>query len=122
MSQGYMYTFQVQGCMADAPTVCGTAQIGIELLDEPLVATISGGDRAVGESDAMTLNACDASGDPDEPTAQCVGTACGSLTFTWACQVVQTAQQIADGAAVEECGSTVTATTVTPPATSSCEW
>ena len=57
------------------------------LRDEPLVASIAGGDRMIGESSALTLRAgklgvdgaysCRLSCDPDEPRAQ--------LSFAWAC-------------------------------------
>ena len=48
------------------------------LVDEPLRSGIAGGDRAVGELDEMTLDACDTTFDPDDRGAL--------LQFIWSCE------------------------------------
>ena len=88
--------------------VCGTAQSDVGLVDMPLQGYIVGGNRSVGNADALTLSACETSVDPDEPTARCILKACGTLRFEWRCSPVDQARSGCDG--------------VPPPSTTSCEW
>lgn len=71
LAAGVRYTLRVSGCMRAEPSVCGFAETEIELADSPLAGSIAGGDRSVGDDDGFRLNACESSGDPDDPSAQC---------------------------------------------------
>ena len=59
---------------------------------KPLYVEIAGGDRSVGEESAFTLNGCEETNDPDDPTARCEASGdCGtSLLFTWSCVRTET--------------------------------
>ena len=85
--QGVRYTLRLRGCMAEDLTVCGQAQVDFALIEEPLVAAISGSDRKVPLQSPFTLSACEGSRDPDDASAQCDddGDDCGTLRFYWRC-------------------------------------
>ena len=68
MTPGVQYTLTVKGCMAVDTSVCGYASTDITLIDQPLRAIISGGDRTTGEDTPFTLDAC-VSADPDDSIA-----------------------------------------------------
>ena len=76
---GVRYTLQITGCMASSNTTCGDYSVDVMLRDEPLQATIAGGDRSVGNDDPFDIDAC-ASIDPDEPLA--------ALLFRYACMPI----------------------------------
>ena len=65
---GGTHLLRVTGCLGSAPSLCGSAEVRVTLRDDPLVARIAGGDRAVGEDAGLELDAS-SSADPDEPSA-----------------------------------------------------
>ena len=60
------YVLTATAClMGTTATACGSTNVSVLGRDSPLTVTIGGGDRVVGEDDALTLEG--AASDPDEP-------------------------------------------------------
>ena len=114
---GVQYTLRVDGCMASDLSVCGFHVSDIALRDQPLQGGIAAGDRTVGDSDGLTLDAC-AARDPDEPDASCTKAgACGPLiAFNWTCFPLE--NLTIDNAFAGMGG----ACGVAPPSTRQCIW
>ena len=109
---GLTYTLRLTGCMKMDPSVCGTSTMAVALINEPLRASIAGGDRSVGGSDKLSLDACRGTFDPDDRSAQ--------ISFTWRCEPVE-----AEAATVQAAGTLQAENgceRLTPPPTSSCRW
>jgi hypothetical protein len=63
LQTGVRYTLELRGCMQIAPSICGAASVELELMNLPLVALITGGDRSVGVASTFDIDGC-ASEDP----------------------------------------------------------
>ena len=87
LSPGVTYTLRATGCMSTNTAVCGTADTTVALRNEPLEATVAGGDRTIGNTDSVDLDAC-ASTDADAPNAVCdspTGTCESGISMDWRC-------------------------------------
>ena len=84
---GRRYTLCVQGCMADAPEVCGSACVKVIKRDMPVAGGIAGGDRTVGQENLLLVDACDVHDPDDDGGTRCAaGEACSVLRFEWGCK------------------------------------
>ena len=85
---GRRYTLCVQGCMSEAPEVCGSACLKVIKRDLPLAGGIAGGDRTVGQENLLLVDACDVHDPDDDVGTRCAaGEACSVLRFEWGCKV-----------------------------------
>ena len=124
-----VYTLRVSGCMVANPTVCGYALTDLMLRDEPLYASIAGGDRTLGAEDPIFLDAC-VTHDPDDPDAACPRGVCGpAISFEWSCtpmpsnQTSETLSAMTSEGGVGVWGVAAGgACALVAPATSACTW
>lgn len=117
MAPGVRYQLRVVGCMSAQLTVCGSSETGVMLRDQPLQASIVGGDRTVGHADTFDLDACGAN-DPDEPEASCdasTGQCKSGLMLYWACIPLAVGNLTSSVAIAAGCGLSL-------PSTSTCAW